>query len=60
MTPIWKLLLALPIVATVSGCIGAGGGGATSAEDIEATVDGVDLDGDGSVVQGGAEVGQVN
>ena len=55
----WKLLLVLPLAAVLAGCV-AGGGGSNSAQGIEETVDDVDLDGDGSVDQGGVPVGQVN
>ena len=55
----WKLFLVLPLAAALAGCV-AGGGGASSAQGIEETVDDVDLDGDGSVDQGGVPVGQVN
>jgi len=54
----WKLLIALPLVALTAGCVA--GGGSNSGSSIEETVDNVDLDGDGSVDQGGTEVGQVN
>lgn len=55
----WKFFVALPVVALMAGCV-SGGGTTTNAETVEETVDGVDLDGDGSVEQSGVEVGQVN
>ena len=58
MTRAWIALIVLPLVAAA--CVPTGGSRANTASEIEQTVDGVDLDGDGSVEQGGVEVGQVN
>ena len=54
MTTPLKLLTALPIVALMAGCVGANDPVDTVSE-IEATTDS-DIDGDGSVPQGGVEV----
>ncbi|UWQ21672.1 hypothetical protein [Jannaschia sp. W003] len=53
MTRTWKLLVALPVVALLAGCMGTAGSTDTS---LEATLD-QDIDGDGTIPQGGVEVG---
>jgi hypothetical protein len=51
-----KLMLALPLLALVAGCVAQGGGGIDGRQELERTID-TDLDGDGTVTEfGGFEM----
>ena len=56
MTAHLKLLIALPLIALMAGCVAGGGGGVNSNADLEQTLSD-DLDGDGTITDGGIEVG---
>jgi hypothetical protein len=56
MTPALKLLTALPLVALLSACVG-GGAQVETPDEIEGTLD-QDIDNDGSIPDGGIEVGE--
>lgn len=52
-TPI-KLMTALPLALLMTGCVAGGNNRVDTAAEIEATTD-QDIDGDGSILQGGVE-----
>ncbi|MEM9796702.1 MAG: hypothetical protein AAF919_09445 [Pseudomonadota bacterium] len=49
-------VLAVSLVAVLAGCVGGGNDTVDTVSEIEATTDS-DIDGDGTVIQGGVEVG---
>lgn len=49
-------LLALPLLAVMAGCVAGGNDRVDTQAEREATLD-IDIDGDGTIPQGGAEVG---
>ncbi|MDB2407123.1 hypothetical protein N9W17_01145 [Jannaschia sp.] len=56
MTAPLKLLTALPLIALTAGCVAGGNDVVNTPAEIEATTD-TDIDGDGTVLQNGVEVG---
>ena len=56
MTNHLKLMLAVPLLALTAGCMANGGNVASTESEIEATTDS-DIDGDGSITEGGTEIG---
>ncbi|MCK0168138.1 hypothetical protein MWU52_11290 [Jannaschia sp. S6380] len=50
-----KMLTALPLIALTAGCVAGGNDRVDTLSEIEATTDD-DIDGDGTVPQGGVEV----
>ncbi|WP_167766911.1 hypothetical protein [Jannaschia formosa] len=56
MTAPLKLLTALPLIALTAGCVAGGNDVVNTPSEIEATTD-QDIDSDGTIPQGGIEVG---
>jgi hypothetical protein len=56
MTTPLKIIVALPLIALLAGCVSGADGGINSQSELEDTLD-QDIDGDGTIPQGGVEVG---